>query len=109
MLRILGSSARCSLPDTASPHAPHLDDHGLAPAMPHDFNNLTDTPLPDDVISLVVENLHDDRALHACTLVNRAFHVQATKLLYRSLSSRIVQRSHGVCSPLLQVFHFHPL
>jgi hypothetical protein len=77
--------------------------------MPHDFNNLTDTPLPDDVVSLVVENLHDDRALHACTLVNRAFHVQATKLLYRSLSSRIVQRSHGVCYPLLQVFHFDPL
>jgi hypothetical protein len=52
--------------------------------------------LPTEVLTLVLDNLVDDKALHACTLVSQAFHEPATKLLYRCLNSRIAQQEYGV-------------
>ncbi|KAI0087091.1 hypothetical protein BDY19DRAFT_300212 [Irpex rosettiformis] len=53
----------------------------------------TKSPWHLDIISLIVEHVHDRRDLYNCALVNRPFHCAVTPRLYRVLDT---QRTHGI-------------
>jgi hypothetical protein len=54
--------------------------------------NFRPEKIPLDILPTLLESLSDRRDWHACALVNWAFNVAATPLLYRTLDSKIISQ-----------------
>jgi len=56
---------------------------------PRNSNTFQADDIPSDIITPILEQLHDRRDLSQCALVNWAFHHATIPILYRTIDSRI--------------------